>query len=93
VKWKGGSALSFLFSRVEGDGYVNGTSFEGYNYFLGYGWQSDDDKHNVQVIVTGAPQTHNQRTSSYYNMATAADYEKYGIRYNYNPWILKWSRI
>ena len=53
--------LSLLFSRVEGDGYVNGTMFEGYNYFLGYGWQSDDDKHNVQVIVTGAPQTHNQR--------------------------------
>jgi hypothetical protein len=81
---EGGSALSFLFSRVEGDGYVNGTSFEGYNYFLGYGWESDDDKHNVQVIVTGAPQTHNQRTGSYFNMATAGDYQKYGIRYNYN---------
>ena len=80
----GGSALSFLFSRVEGDGYVNGTAFEGYNYFLGYGWKSDDDKHNVQVIVTGAPQVHNQRTGSYFNMATAGDYEKYGIRYNYN---------
>ena len=51
---------------------------------MGYGWASDDDKHNVQVIVTGAPQVHNQRTSSYYNMADAADYEKYGIRYNYN---------
>ena len=81
---EGGHALSLLFSRVEGDGYVNGTMFEGYNYFMGYGWASDDDKHNVQVIVTGAPQVHNQRTSSYYNMADAADYEKYGIRYNYN---------
>ena len=80
----GGHALSLLFSHVEGDGYVNGTMFEGYNYFLGYGWESEDDKHNVQVIVTGAPQTHNQRTSSYFNMATAGDYEKYGIRYNYN---------
>jgi hypothetical protein len=79
-----GSALSLLFSRVEGDGYVNGTMFEGYNYFMGYGWESDDDKHNIQVIVTGAPQVHNQRTSSFYNMADAADYEKYGIRYNYN---------
>jgi len=80
----GGHALSMLFSHVEGDGYVNGTMFEGYNYFLGYGWESEDDKHNVQVIVTGAPQTHNQRTGSYFNMATAGDYEKYGIRYNYN---------
>ena len=81
---EGGHALSLLFSRVEGDGYVNGTMFEGYNYFIGYGWESDDDKHNVQVIVTGAPQIHNQRTNSFYNMADAADYEKYGIRYNYN---------
>ena len=81
---EGGHALSLLFSRVEGDGYVNGTMFEGYNYFMGYGWASEDDKHNVQVIVTGAPQVHNQRTNSFYNMADAADYEKYGIRYNYN---------
>jgi len=51
---------------------------------MGYGWASEDDKHNVQVIVTGAPQVHNQRTNSFYNMADAADYEKYGIRYNYN---------
>ena len=36
----GGHALSMLFSHVEGDGYVNGTMFEGYNYFLGYGWES-----------------------------------------------------
>ena len=28
----GGHALSLLFSRVEGDGYVDGTMFEGYNY-------------------------------------------------------------
>jgi len=81
---EGGHALSLLFSRVEGDGYVNGTMFEGYNYFMGYGFASEDDKHNVQVIVTGAPQIHNQRTNSFYNMADAADYEKYGIRYNYN---------
>jgi hypothetical protein len=51
---------------------------------MGYGWASEDDKHNVQVIVTGEPQVHNQRTNSFYNMADAADYEKYGIRYNYN---------
>ena len=80
----GGHALSLLFSRTAGDGYVDGTMFEGYNYFLGYGWKDSSDKHNVQLIITGAPQTHNQRTSSYYNMAKVSDYQKYGIRYNYN---------
>ena len=54
----GGHALSFVFSRTAGDGYVDGTEFEGYAYFLGYGWKSDDDKHNVQFVVTGAPQVH-----------------------------------
>ena len=80
----GGHALSMLFSRTAGDGYVTGTMFEGYNYFLGYGWKDQANRHNVQVIVTGSPQTHNQRTSSYYNMAKVSDYQKYGIRYNYN---------
>ena len=80
----GGHALSMLFSRTAGDGYVDGTMFEGYNYFLGYGWKDQANRHNVQVIVTGSPQTHNQRTSSYYNMARVSDYQKYGIRYNYN---------
>ena len=69
---------------MEGDGYFDGKMFEGYNYFMGYGWASDDDKHNVQVIVTGAPQVHNQRTGSFYNMATGQQYKDYGIRYNYN---------
>ena len=80
----GGHALSVLFSRTAGDGYVDGTMFEGYNYFLGYGWKDSANKHNLQLIITGAPQTHNQRTSSFYNMAKVEDYQKYGIRYNYN---------
>ena len=57
---------------------------EGYNYFVGYGWKDSSNKHNIQLIITGAPQTHNQRTSSFYNMAKVGDYQKYGIRYNYN---------
>ena len=65
----GGHALSFVFSRTAGDGIVDFTEFEAYSYFLGYGWKSEDDKNNVQLIVTGAPQTHGQRTTSYYNMA------------------------
>ncbi len=80
----GGHALSVLFSRTAGDGYVDGTMFEGYNYFLGYGWKDSANKHNLQLIITGAPQTHNQRTSSFFNMAKVEDYQKYGIRYNYN---------
>ena len=79
-----GHAFSASFSRTAGDGYVDGTPFEGYAYFLGYGYRKPDGKHNLQFIVTGAPQVHGQRTTSYYNMATLADYQQYGIKYNYN---------
>ena len=79
-----GHAFSASFSRTAGDGYVDGTPFEGYAYFLGYGYRSTDGKNNLQFIVTGAPQVHGQRTTSYYNMATLEDYRDYGIKYNYN---------
>lgn len=82
-KNENGFAASFLLSRTAGDGYVNGTQFEGYNYFVGLGWELNDE-HDLQFMLTGAPQTHNQRTTSFFNMATIADYRKFGNRYNYN---------
>jgi len=77
-----GFAASILLGRTAGDGYVTGTKFEGYNYFLSMGWDKGD--HDFQFTVTGAPQVHNQRTSSFYNMATLEDYVEYGTKYNYN---------
>lgn len=82
-KNENGFAASFLLSRTSGDGYVQGTQFEGYNYFIGLGWEIGED-HDVQFMLTGAPQTHNQRTTSFFNMATLGDYLKYGKKYNYN---------
>jgi len=54
--WSG----SFLLSRTSGDGYVNGTSFEGYNYYIGVGYRANED-HDFNFMLTGAPQEHNQR--------------------------------
>ncbi|TCP28081.1 TonB-dependent receptor-like protein [Tenacibaculum skagerrakense] len=82
-KNENGFAASFLFSRTAGDGYVNSTEFEGYNYFVGLGWEIND-AHDLQFMLTGAPQTHNQRTGSFFNRAELGDYVKYGTRYNYN---------
>lgn len=82
-KNENGFAASFLISRTTGDGYVDGTEFEGYNYFIGLGWELNE-AHDLQFMLTGAPQVHNQRTGSFFNMATLGDYLKYGERYNYN---------
>ncbi|CAM1359906.1 TonB-dependent receptor [Tenacibaculum xiamenense] len=83
-KNENGFAASFLLSRTSGDGYVNGTEFQGYNYFVGLGWELGDGDHDLQFMLTGAPQTHNQRTTSFFNMATLDDYLQYGTKYNYN---------
>lgn len=68
-----GLSVSALFSRTAGDGYVDGTSFEGYNYFLALGYKPNDN-HDFQFTVTGAPQQHNQRGFA----PTLNDYIKYG---------------
>lgn len=55
-----GMSVSALFGRTNGDGYVNGTEFEGYSYYLAFGYRPNDN-HNLQLTITGAPQRHNQR--------------------------------
>jgi len=78
-----GLSATFLLSRTTGDGYVDGTKFEGHNYFIGIGYKPND-KHNFQFTFTGAPQWHHQR--SWAN--PISDYLKYGngtdpnIKYN-----------
>lgn len=56
-----GLSASVLLGHTFGDGYVKGTDFSGSNYFVGLGYRSKNDKHNLQFTFTGAPQTHNQR--------------------------------
>jgi len=75
---------SVLLGQTLGDGYVDGTKFQGYNYFVGFGYNTSDDAHSFQFTFTGAPQWHNQRNAA----PTIASYLKYGvngepnIRYN-----------
>lgn len=82
-KMKNGLSASVLFSNTQGNGYVNGTKFSGQNYFVGVGYEIND-KHDVQLTFTGAPQWHNQRSTA----PTIAQFIKYGqggepnIRYN-----------
>lgn len=83
-KMDNGLSVSLLLGRTAGDGFVNGTEFEGYNYYLAFGYQPND-KHDFQFTVTGAPQRHNAR--GYAN--PLKEYIKYGdngidpnIKYN-----------
>jgi len=73
-KMKNGLSASVLFSSTTGNGYVDGTKFEGYNYFVGLGYEINK-KHDLQFIITGAPQWHNQRSAA----PTIAQYIQYGV--------------
>ncbi len=83
--WSG----TFLASRSEGNGYVDGTKFEGYNYYIGVGFKPNTS-HQLELTITGAPQQHNQRGFA----PTLNDYIKYGfngeprIKYN-SDWGLR----
>ena len=67
-----GLSASFLMSRTAGSMYADGTQFEGYNYFLGLGYTSG--QHNLEFMVTGAPQWHHQRSFA----PSIADYIRFG---------------
>ncbi|OUL62155.1 TonB-dependent receptor [Flavobacterium sp. AJR] len=79
-KLDNGLSASVLLSQTMGDGYINGTEFEGTNYFVALGYATKDNKHDFQFTVTGAPQWHNQRSTN----ISIETYQKYGSLENPN---------
>jgi hypothetical protein len=83
-KLDNGLSASVLYSHTQGDGYVDGTKFNGDNYYIALGYTTKNNKHDFQFTVTGAPQWHDQRNT----FITIAQYQKYGsesdpnIKYN-----------
>ena len=56
-----GFSASILISHTQGDGYIDGTKFNGDNYFIGLGYKINE-AHDLQFIFTGAPQWHHQKS-------------------------------
>ncbi|AQX86942.1 TonB-dependent receptor [Elizabethkingia sp. HX WHF] len=71
-KSQNGWSSSFLMSRQAGSTFVQNTQYESYAYFFALGYQPSK-KHNLQFMITSAPQWHNQRSTS----NTISDYIKY----------------
>lgn len=57
-----GWAVTLLGSRKWGDGYVQGTDFNAYTYFLNISKRLND-KHQLSLTAFGSPQTHYKRSS------------------------------
>jgi outer membrane cobalamin receptor len=81
---KDGWAFSVLGSRTWGDGYIQGTQFNSYSWFVNISKRIGDN-HSLSLTATGAPQTHNKR----YDELTIAEWDKQkkineGVGYRYN---------
>ena len=86
---KNGWAFTVLGARKWGDGYIQGTQFNSFNYFVNIS-KRINDQHQLSLTATGAPQTHDQRSSQ--NGLSIMGYQTYGKRfmngesmYRYNP--------
>lgn len=55
-----GWSFTALAARNAGDGYINGTNYEGYTYFANIS-KMINDAHRLSFTAFGAPQWHNQR--------------------------------
>ncbi|MBQ2417888.1 MAG: TonB-dependent receptor plug domain-containing protein, partial [Alistipes sp.] len=59
-----GWAMSVLFAKRWGDGYIQGTGYEAYNWFANIS-KRINSKHQLSLTAFGSPQTHNQRKPLY----------------------------
>ncbi len=87
---KNGFGVTALFSHWQGDGYNDGTEGQGQNYFISLGYKVNE-KHNLNLLLTGAPQWHNQNYAKPIanqldkdGNVSAYGYEQFGRRYNNN---------
>ncbi len=85
---KNGWAVTFLGSRKTGNGYIQGTEYQSYNYFLNVS-KRINEKNQISLTVTGAPQTHYKRSNNdgltIAGWQEAANYMPKGQAYRYNP--------
>lgn len=79
-KTQNGWSSSFLMSRQSGSTYIQNTEYESYAYFFALGYQPSK-KHNLQFMITSAPQWHDQRTYS----PTIANFIKYNPDHDGTP--------
>uniref|UniRef100_UPI004048E08F TonB-dependent receptor n=1 Tax=Flavobacterium sp. TaxID=239 RepID=UPI004048E08F len=73
-----GFGASVMLSHWQGDGYNFGSKGQGQNYFISFGYKIND-KHNLNLLLTGAPQFHDQNFSK-----SISTYLEKGRKYNDN---------
>lgn len=85
---KKGWAISVLGSKTWGEGYIQGTEVDAYNYFINISKRLGDN-HQLSFTAFGAPQIHGQRNNnnglSIQGWQDVQQYTLPGQNYRYNP--------
>jgi len=74
-------AITLLGSKTTGNGYIQGTQFESYSYFVNIS-KKINDAHQLSFTAFAAPQWHNQRNSS--DKLLISEWQKQPMKYKYN---------
>jgi hypothetical protein len=74
-----GWALTLVGSRTWGSGYVDATDVDAWGYFLNLR-KRIDARQSLLITLLGSPERHGQRSQK----LSAAEVERYGLRYNRN---------
>ena len=75
-----GLAATVSFAKISGEGYIEGTQFEGSNYFINLSKEINEN-HKISFTSFGAPQRHGQRQ----NMSTVSTYRNAEAGNQFNP--------
>lgn len=80
-------AMTFVGSKTWGDGYVMGTEFESYTWFVNISKIINHD-HRISLTAFGAPQWHNQRKDQLnlkeWKQLGIQDYTKFNATFGYD---------
>ena len=75
-------AITLLGSKTISNGYIQGTEFEAYSYFVNISKKISDSQ-QLSFTAFSAPQWHNQRNSS--DKLLISEWQKQPLKYKYNP--------
>ncbi|NDP21701.1 MAG: TonB-dependent receptor [Paludibacter sp.] len=74
-------AITLLGSKTLGNGYIQGTEFEAYSYFMNIS-KKISDAHQLSFTAFAAPQWHNQRNNA--DRLRIEEWQKQPMKYKYN---------
>jgi outer membrane cobalamin receptor len=74
-------AFTIMGAKTSGDGYIQGTEFESYSYFVNIS-KKLNESHQLSFTAFGAPQWHNQRNNA--DKLLISEWQKQPNKYLYN---------